>query len=320
MNAMTNTIDRLRFRTLAAGLAPRAPRRPSAFTLVELMVVMAIMTVLSAMIAVAVTGAQESAKVSHTRAVIVRIHTLLMDRYESYRSRRLPIQIQPGSTPAQAAQLRCNAIRELMRMELPDRWTDITDAPVTTGLPRTAASVSYQAALSNAGITTSSDTTYQGADCLYLIVTMGLEENDVLENFAQGDIGTDPKNPKMQCFLDTWGNPIQFLRWAPGFNSPLQPANPTDRDQTDPTGALGSPPATFALYPLIYSAGPDGYLRRSPADGGSNTRKRPRRRIIHFRAGRAALASALRPSSNGEHDRSPWERYDNIHNQATGVH
>ena len=82
----------------------------------------------------------------------------------------------------------------------------------------------YQRALNAAGVTASSDSTYQGADCLYLIVTMGLEENDILENFQQGDIGSDPKNPKMLCFLDTWGNPIQFLRWAPGFNSPLQPA------------------------------------------------------------------------------------------------
>jgi len=224
------------------------------FTLVELLVTMGIMLVLAALVAVSVGNAEESAQVAHTRALIARIHTLLMDRYESYRWRRLPIQIQPGSTPAQAATLRCNALRELMRIELPDRWYDVKDPPAI--VPRSAASTSYLAALTSAN---PSDTTYQGADCLYLIVTMGLEENDVLENFAQSDIGVDPKNRGCACFVDSWGNPIQFLRWAPGFNSPLQPATPLDRDQTDPTGVYGSPPNTFALYPLIYSAGPDGY-------------------------------------------------------------
>ena len=49
--------------------------------------VMAIMVVLMAMIAVALADAESSAKVSHTRALIARLHTLLMDRYESYRWR-----------------------------------------------------------------------------------------------------------------------------------------------------------------------------------------------------------------------------------------
>jgi prepilin-type N-terminal cleavage/methylation domain-containing protein len=343
MNAMNKITDKLhgtRRDSLAsaAGSDGTHLRARAGFTLIELMVVMAIMTVLSAMIAVAVSGAQESARVAHTRAVIARIHTLLMDRVESYRSRRLPIQIQLGSTPAQAAQLRCNAIRELMRMELPDRWTDITDPPVTKfgslTMAPTATFVSYQAALSNAGITTSSDPTYQGADCLYLIVTMGLEENDVLENFAQGDIGTDPKNPKMLCFIDSWGNPIQFLRWAPGFNSPLQPANPTDRDQTDPTGQFGSPyptgsptgtigstppPLTFALYPLIYSAGPDGYyditVDTSPTLHYSQTNP-PNNPFTGVGTPNALGTPAISPSNTT----GSIGTADNIHNQELGVH
>jgi prepilin-type N-terminal cleavage/methylation domain-containing protein len=289
--------------------------QPTGFTLVELMVVMAIMTILSAMIAVAVTGAQESARVAHTRAVITRIHTLLMDRYESYRSRRLPIQITPGWTPAQAAQLRCNAIRELMRMEMPDRWTDITDGPVTPGLPRTAASVSYQTALAAAG--SSPNTTYQGADCLYFIVTMGLEENDVLENFSQSDIGTDPNNSSLRCFIDAWGNPIQFLRWAPGFTSPLQPATKTDRDQTDPTGQFGNPPTTFALYPLIYSAGPDGYYdiladTSSPLHYANTT---PPNNPFQSGGGVIGTPTIQPPNSSGS-----LGTVDNIHNQELGQH
>ena len=182
--------------------------RRSGFTLVELMVTMGIMVVLAAMIAVTMGNVAETARIDHTRAEIARLHTLLMDRYESYRWRRLPIQIPPASSPAAAANYRCDAIRELMRLELPDRWTDITDNPAGDGtvtVPRTAASLSYQAAYNAASPT---DPTYQGADCLYLIVTMGLEENDVLENFSQSDIGPDPNNPK--CFVSWTRGAIRF--------------------------------------------------------------------------------------------------------------
>ncbi|MEM1305264.1 MAG: hypothetical protein AAGG46_10225, partial [Planctomycetota bacterium] len=95
-------------------------------------------------------------------------------------------------------------------------------------------------------------------------------------------------------FLDGWGNPIQFLRWAPGFQSPAQLSQPRlvevfndsgaaavdtaiveDRDPFDLfyadnfaadriSGGVvvddGSPERAargFRLLPLIYSAGRD---------------------------------------------------------------
>jgi prepilin-type N-terminal cleavage/methylation domain-containing protein len=304
------------------------------FTLVELMITMAIIVILSALTMGALGSAEESARVSHTRALIARLHTLIMDRYESYSSRRLPIAFGSGNnnelSPAAAAQLKCWCVRDLMRMELPDRFTDVADKPAATffppgisstktQIPRSAVSTSYFQVLQRAGILPAGasaatgamvvpgvNTTYQGADCLYLIVTMGLEENDVLENFQQADIGSDPNYPQLQCFVDAWGNPIQFLRWAPGFNSPMQPMNaaanewPTDPDQTDPlgvygktyanggrlTGTLGGNPPrlSFALYPLIYSAGPDGYY-----DIVSDTSPSP----LHY-----AIATSTSPSDD----------------------
>ncbi len=145
-------------------------------------------------------------------------------------------------------------------------------------------------------------------------MTLGLEENDVLENFAQGDIGTDPKNPKMQCFIDSWGNPIQFLRWAPGFTSPLQPANPTDRDQTDPTGFYGNPPTTFALYPLIYSAGPDGFYDLLADNGGFHysTQTIPNNPFASGGSGAGFGSTTNASGQNGN--------VDNVHNQAIGAH
>jgi len=276
--------------------------RRAAFTLVELLVVMSIIALLAGMSAIAAMHAMESAKTAKTRALIAKLDALVMQRWESYRWRRLPLQIPPfvkqangqivPTPPELAAQVRCDAIRELMRMEMPERWSDIygesnnvelwadpikkqpylsltvPGGAATVPVPVTAASLSYQTFFQSVASTpgfVANGYNHQGAKCLYLLVTMGLEENDVLENFSADEIG-DPDGSGCNCFLDAWGNPIEFLRWAPGFNSPMQPNPPTDVDQTDPTGVYGSPkptvagmPQTFALYPLIYSAGPDGY-------------------------------------------------------------
>jgi hypothetical protein len=240
-------------------------------------------------------------------------------------------------TPGRAvAKIRCDVIREMMRMEMPDRWGDITDPPVGTPNTNTATyTVTLQKPVPGTDPTTwpvyydvdpnknppnktpsypafvtlqrpSSNQAYlarfaqgsqtqafqqnptlnQGAKCLYLLVAMGLDEPDVMENFSEGDIA-DVDHDGFKVFLDAWGRPITFLRWAPGIISPLQPLGPPDPgttptppkdqrmpDQTDPTAVYGSPQPgsiapggkgrvygnTFALYPLIYSAGPDGYL------------------------------------------------------------
>ena len=99
------------------------------------MVTMSIMAILTAAMAYVMAGAQESAQIAKTRTLIARLHTLVMQKYESYRYRRLPISIPAvvidpsngtGSPPPWAIQkIRCDVIRQLMRMEMPERWTDI---------------------------------------------------------------------------------------------------------------------------------------------------------------------------------------------------
>jgi prepilin-type N-terminal cleavage/methylation domain-containing protein len=277
------------------------------FTLIELLITMAIMAILTAAMTYVMAGAQESAKIAKTRSLIARLHGLVMQKYESYRYRRLPVAIPSGLSPQDAAKVRCDVIRQLMRLEMPDRWTDVTDKLVRITIPATGAKIDMQPpacsqayrafyrSVVNTAAFQKNGIDHQGAKCLYLLVTMGLEDNDERENFSEGDIADFDKTG-CKVFLDAWGNPIEYLRWAPGFVSPLQPAQPgthgipaTARDlrmpdQTDPMGVYGAPqstttaaaskkPDTFALYPLIYSAGPDGNYDVVPDIGnvGSGT-------------------------------------------------
>ena len=47
-----------------------------------------------------------------------------------------------------------------------------------------------------------------------MIVSMGSPE--AMEQFSQSEIGDTDHNGYPE-FLDGWGKPIFFLRWAPGF-------------------------------------------------------------------------------------------------------
>ncbi|HEY2847588.1 MAG TPA: type II secretion system protein, partial [Pyrinomonadaceae bacterium] len=110
-------------------LAPR----PS-FTLIELLVSILIISILaSALLGVAAT-ASETAREAKTRNIIARIHTLLMEQYDTYKSRRVKVRqsvldaINNDTTtsPAQKGYLRQEAylyaMRELMMIEMPSRW------------------------------------------------------------------------------------------------------------------------------------------------------------------------------------------------------
>ena len=113
----------------------------------------------------------------------------------------------------------------------------------------------------------------QTAECLYMIVTRGLDDPDVMEQFSPDEIG-DVDGDGLPEFLDGWGNPIKFLRWAPAYKSPLQP-DPATVTQSDPFDPLNVDPKkpTYPLYPLIYSAGPDGKF--VPGGTGSGASFKP---------------------------------------------
>ena len=117
------------------------PLRPS-FTLVELLVVIVIISILAGMTMMALAGAQRDAEISKTQSTIRKINEVVLAKWEEFASRALPIELpgivmRPsasagGRVPVygqEIARMRLVALRDLMRMEMPDRITDIYYRP-----------------------------------------------------------------------------------------------------------------------------------------------------------------------------------------------
>lgn len=249
------------------------------FTLVELLVTITIIGIMATMFLAAMASTAETARTAATKATIAKINNLIMQRYEKYRTRRVPIPLvnsgNNASWPITAAGQRLDCLRELMRMELPESWLDITSprqsSPPGGWGPLTAPSL-WQAYNRKYNAIHPTQTA-QGAECLYMICTTGVsDELDNLEQFRQSEIA-DTDGDGAPEFVDAWGTPIYFIRWAPGFVSELQTHQ--DPDPFDPrhvypsvSGASGAASSvysptgtqttkTYALYPLVFSAGPD---------------------------------------------------------------
>jgi len=268
---------------IAHSRKPTSSPARQGFTLIELLVVVVIIALLASIVLGALSAAQELARQQRTKATIAKLDSVIMRKYDAYFTRRVPISTQ-GMTTQQAAQLRLDAIRDLMRMELPDWPTDVTNPPAT-GIATPALAVRYaQSPLPGAG------SPFAPAEMLYLIVSIGSAKD--IQLFNQSEIG-DTDEDGCPEFIDGWGRPIMFLRWAPGFI----PANGAHGIQTgdavndhDPFDVLKLEPAAFHLTPLIYSGGPDREYGLSTGQGGGGTG-----------------VGAPNPPGSGEH-------YDNIHN------
>lgn len=268
----------------------RIPRRsPPGFTLAELLVAITIIGMLAGMALGVYYVSRESARAARTRATIAKIDRLLMERYENFLTRRVPLSTM-GLPPRVAAEMRLNAIRDLIRMEMPQCFRDIEQGPLTFlspfpppngqtySVPQPAVHRAYQMRLQQH----SPSPENESAECLYLILTTG--PNSARDQFAGYEIA-DTDNDGWPEFIDGWGRPIRFLRWAPGLaDSDIQPrvvdsnydfdpalavqAVKTDYDpfdsrkvdyseDTNPTGT-NYPPRSWRLVPFVYSAGPDG--------------------------------------------------------------
>ena len=95
--------------------------------------------------------------------------------------------------------------------------------------------------------------------------------------FSEGEVG-DTDGDGLPEFLDGWGRPIRYILWPAGFfrsdscETDLQ-VSVNKNDSTfvhDPFDSANIEPGTPALYPLIYSAGPDAIydINRGTTQGG----------------------------------------------------
>lgn len=119
-------------------VARRTARFSAGFTLVEVMVALVLISILAGMIMTAVNGVTRQANLSRTQSIISIVDSVLQEQYESYKYRPLPVAIPDlaGFTPdgqvfgleilpSEAARVRLNMMRDLQRMEMPDRMSDI---------------------------------------------------------------------------------------------------------------------------------------------------------------------------------------------------
>ena len=249
---------------------PFNTNRNRGFTLVELLVVVLIIVILATVVMFAMFAATESARVARTKSMVARINDLLVPIWESYRTRRVPINIPVGTSPQAAAKMRLDAIRELMRMEIPERKSDVEDNPVVIAARPALSSAYHRAVLAraNGGNYAGWTEANQGSECLYMILSRIQDGNtNGLEFVKETEIG-DVDNDGMPEILDGWRKPIAFLRWAPGF-IPANGAVTAIQDGTspDPFDPMNVYPGTFELRPLIFSAGPDRTFDIEAASG-----------------------------------------------------
>ena len=224
----------------------RPSRRFGGFTIVELLVVMTIIAMLAGIVLGALQAAREKARKTRTRTMIVKLNSVVMARYNEYRTRRVPLSTS-GMAPEYAARARLWVLRDLMRMEMPDRWNDVRFGPLVNPPPpwspvpnqlfyrpppsfvylpvplyyeRSALSQSFYRRCFSGPRATHPTDEYGAAECLYMFVT---SDNEDRETFKEEDIGDADGDGYLE-FHDGWGNPIYFLRWAPAFgDSDIQP-------------------------------------------------------------------------------------------------
>ncbi len=249
---------------------------PSTFrigtTLIELLITITIIAILSAAFLGVSNLAMENGREARTKSTIGKIHGLLMEKWNSYATRRVDLnaiilndldnQLRLGNINRRQrgemlADARLLATRELMKYEMPDRWSDLIGDEVKNVLPsaspnafaapaRVPRLLSDRPALAKTFLRryTSLNTSdvaviqrNQGAECLYLIVMLSTADGEARTLFSEQDIGDIDGDGALE-FHDGWGRPISYIRWPAGFavagQSSLIPADAdTDHDSFD---------------------------------------------------------------------------------------
>jgi prepilin-type N-terminal cleavage/methylation domain-containing protein len=239
------------------------------FTLVELLVVLVIISILSSLTLAGLAVAQRRSKADKTRSTIRKLNEIIVPHYESFLRRRVPL---PNSNLAAA---RLERLRTLSLVRMPDSWLDVASTGIgstgtfssgSTTIPAWAwDGVSRGYGATRAGLPPSTANDFPSSECLYLIVSQGLQEPDALEQFRSDEMGDADGDGALE-FHDGWRQPIMFVRWPVGFASIIQSQNAAlQPDPFDPSRVStvvnypsGNVQRDYAVVPLICSAGADG--------------------------------------------------------------
>ena len=223
------------------------------FTLVELLVVLVIIGMLASMVSFAMFRSMQAAREAKTQALIAKLHNVIARHWDTFETGQIPFK-DDSSIDRTDPQTRLNAVREWMRYEMPDKSDDLTGTATQINKPLTSEIIVMASGPPD-------------AQCLYQLVTLLADDDldrinlfsenetkDLITVDSDGDGTLDAGDGTPDYFIDGWGQPIRFIRWPAGLVTDIQDCNPTTSpDPFDPT-EIGS---GYALFPLIYSHGPD---------------------------------------------------------------
>ena len=102
-------------------------KQRNGLTLIEMLVVVMIITMLAGLTLSAVGSARNAAAAARTRATIEKINRVVMKHYASYQYRKVDIGDTSGMKKDEVAREKLNALRVLIRQEMPDRKSDVKD-------------------------------------------------------------------------------------------------------------------------------------------------------------------------------------------------
>lgn len=245
-----------------------SPNARRGFTLVEIAVVLVILSILGSLMLAGLNVARARSKADKTRLTLSKISSVINTHSDSYLERSVPLL---GTTRVQLATSRLVNRRILQVYEMPDCWPDVmngvaavTGVSATVPLYARTGTVRGYAAYKQA---INPSLTNQSAECLYMIVARSGFDPYAIEQFRNDEIG-DTDNDGAMEFLDHWGRPIIFLRWAPGFSPYSDVQIPNATTNHDPMDTERVDATAYALIPLIVSGGDDGLTGLEITTGG----------------------------------------------------
>lgn len=124
----------------------RSRRLLPSFTLVELLIAITIIGIMVGMVLYTLAGARRDSLTARTRGTIKKLNEIVLARWEEFRYRAIKVNVPDDVlvpsvdlgagnpmmaplSPREGARLRMIILRDVMRMEFPDRFTDITTSP-----------------------------------------------------------------------------------------------------------------------------------------------------------------------------------------------